>query len=351
MANNTSDEFDALLSSYDYTVPGELIATEPVHPRDSAKMLVYSHTLHSTTDDTFAHLDAYMTPGTVLVCNDTKVIPARLHGKTQSGREVEVFVTKINYGSKEGYVLSNRHSDAGDVISIASDVSIRIISKEGKESAVVLESELSWHAVLDHYGSTPIPPYLSHTRLTEQELREEYQTIFARAEGSVAAPTASLHLTNDVLDRLRARGVEIVFVTLHVNLGTFAPLSREAVEAGRLHTEYYEVPLETQKAITQACITGRPVIPVGTTALRTIESAFDRSGACVAPSGETSLFIREGYTFNVARGLITNFHVPKSSLMMLVAALVGREQLLSLYAYAIEHRYRFFSFGDGMLIL
>jgi S-adenosylmethionine:tRNA ribosyltransferase-isomerase len=345
------DSFQALLSSFDYAVPPELVAAEPVHPRDSAKLFVYDRMTEQVTHAHFSDIGAYLPRGTVLVCNDTRVIPARLQAHTPSGKEIEVFVTSFVSGGTGATILSNRNVDEGDELHIAPNCSVRILKKSGKETAAELMSNLSWHEVLDAYGHTPIPPYLQHTKLTEAELREEYQTVFAKHEGSVAAPTASLHFTEDLLERLKGQGVQIVFVTLHVNLGTFAPLSRDAVTSGTLHREYYNIPEESASILTEAKKKGAPIIPVGTTALRTIESAFNSEGECVQSSGATSIFIQEGYEFKMASGLITNFHVPQSSLMMLVAALIGREKLLELYGEAIRQKYRLFSFGDGMLIL
>ncbi len=343
-------ELEQLLSQYDYELPPELVATVPAHPRDSARMLVYNRMTETVQHEVFRSIGKHLPPGTVLVCNDTKVIPARLRARLPNGRDVEVFVTRLTGGS-DAQILSNRLVDVGDSLMFTNGAFAQVIAKEGKESRATLDGGHTWTELLSELGTTPIPPYLKHTSLTESELRDEYQTVFAKHEGSVAAPTASLHFTDELLSHLKEQGITIVFVTLHVNLGTFAPLSAEALASGLLHTEYFVVPEETQKILTEAKREGRVIIPVGTTAFRTIESAFDAEGVCHTRSGETQLFVREGYTPTMASGLITNFHVPQSSLMMLVAALVGREKLLELYKKAIAERYRFFSFGDGMLIL
>ncbi|MFM2415122.1 MAG: hypothetical protein RI911_815 [Candidatus Parcubacteria bacterium] len=343
--------FKELLQSYHYDIPPELVATTPAHPRDSARLMVYERTGGRVSHTHFHDILTYLPPRSVLVCNNTKVIPARLYGVLPRGKRVELFVTSFVSGGPSGTILSNRNCDPGDVIQIDTDVHIRILRKEGKESTVTLESVHSWNEILERYGTTPIPPYLSHTPLSEAELRTEYQTVFAEHDGSVAAPTASLHFTDTLLGQIRDAGHDIVFVTLHVNLGTFAPLTEEAVASGRLHQETFYIPQDTITVLQNAKQTNRHIIPVGTTALRTIESAFTHEGVCAHSQGVTDLFIQEGYSFKMSSGLITNFHVPESSLMMLVAALVGREKLLALYQSAIAEKYRFFSFGDGMLIL
>lgn len=344
-------ELATLLAQYDYVVPPDLIATTPAHPRDSARLLVYKRLTQSVQHEVFKNIGAHVPKGAVLVCNNTKVIPARLHAKTPGGREVEVFLTRFSEGGSTAQVLSNRHVDAGGALSFENGAFAKVLQKEGKETMLQLDPAHSWKKLLEELGATPIPPYLKHTPLSESELRDEYQTVFAKYDGSVAAPTASLHFTDELLERLKEQGVTIAFVTLHVNLGTFAPLSEESLEVGKLHREFFTVPEETQHILKQAKLDGRCIIPVGTTALRTIESAFDADGSCHNAEGETQLFIREGYAFKMTSGLITNFHVPQSSLMMLVAALVGREKLLELYEKAIAERYRFFSFGDAMLII
>lgn len=344
-------DLQKLLAQYEYTVPPELVATTPAHPRDSARLLVY-HRAHNTIEHvSFRDIGTYLPAGSVLVCNDTRVIPARLHATHENGRVVEIFITQIGADGRIAHALSSRHLDVGDAVRFASGAVAHITEKEGKECAIIIDDAHTWRALLEESGTTPIPPYLKHTTLSEEELRVEYQTVFAKYDGSVAAPTASLHFTENLLHELSTAGIQIAYVTLHVNLGTFAPLTEEALNSGKLHKETFYIPEETQQILAMARSEGRPIIPVGTTALRTIESAYTQDGVCHTPSGVTQLFIQEGYTFKMATGLITNFHVPQSSLMMLVAALVGREKLLELYEKAVAERYRLFSFGDAMLIL
>lgn len=342
------------LDQYDYVVPDALIARTPATPRDSARMLVYHMRNGALESSIFSSLPQKLPARTLLVFNDTKVIPARLHCLNSRGEQIELFITSITPHTT-ARALSNRRCAVGDVLVIAPDISVRIVRKEGKESSVELHAPTTWSDVLRQFGETPIPPYLKDTPLSEEELRQEYQTIFAQYEGSVAAPTASLHFTQALVEQLDRAQVGHVFVTLHVNLGTFAPVTREHIVSGKLHEEWYHITEQSLTQLRRAVRDGWTIIPVGTTALRAIESAAEHivSGeACQGDVvGTTRLFIRPGYIFRVASGLITNFHVPKSSLMMLVAALIGKDALLSLYAHAVREQYRFFSFGDGMLIL
>ncbi len=344
-------DFQELLAQYDYAVPPELIAATPAHPRDSARLLVYHRASGAVAHQHFRDIGKYLKAGTVLVCNDTRVIPARLHATHSNGRIVEIFITHIGADGKIARALASRHLDVGDSVRFEHGAVAHLTEKEGKECTIIIDESHTWRALLEESGTTPIPPYLKHTTLTEEELRVEYQTVFAKHDGSVAAPTASLHFTEELLQTLAEAGVQIAYVTLHVNLGTFAPLSEAALISGKLHTETFHIPAVSAEILSTARREGRPIIPVGTTALRTIESAFTADGVCQTPSGSTQLFIREGYEFKMASGLITNFHVPQSSLMMLVAALVGRDKLLELYEKAVAERYRLFSFGDAMLLL
>ncbi len=347
------------LSKYDYPIDPSQIAEAPAHPRDSARLLVADAS--GERYDTFLHLDRYLEPGTLLILNDTKVVPARLPCYLPTGGKVELLW--LNSGKAKGTfeALSPRTLSVGTTLELGG---IMLTIREKRESVYVIEHSSSparFHAAMMELGTTPIPPYLKHTTLAERKLRSEYQTIFAKREGSVAAPTASLHFTKRLLAKLKERGIKVAFVTLHVGLGTFAPLTEDQLNSGRLHEEYFVIPPVTARAILKAKKEGRKIIPVGTTALRTLESAASYLGKSDFPkkgvSGKTDLFIREGYRFAVADGLITNFHVPRSSLLMLVAALVGhlrhadgRKNILDLYQSALRHNLRFYSFGDGMLI-
>ncbi|MBP9669530.1 MAG: tRNA preQ1(34) S-adenosylmethionine ribosyltransferase-isomerase QueA [Candidatus Pacebacteria bacterium] len=338
--------FSTLLDAYDYPLPKERIGFVPREPRDSAKLLVYNPSTNETTDTTFAHLAEVLPPNALLVFNNTKVLPARIYAKKKTGGVVEVLCTTLNLPNNTCVAKANKKLAVGDVLS-TDHGTLTVVNAQGD---YVFSAAPSLATLLEKSGTTPIPPYLKHTPLPEEVLKERYQTIFAKELGSIAAPTASLHFTDALFDALRARGIETVETTLHVNLGTFAPLTEEVLESGRLHEERYEISEAAATAINAVKDAGRPVIAVGTTALRTLESAA-QDHRVQAGSATTRLFIREGFSFQIIDGLITNFHVPRSSLMMLVAALVGRERLLELYAQASARDFKFLSFGDGMLIL
>lgn len=423
---NDPSDFLSLIAQYDYQLPEELIAQEPAEPRDSAKLLVYNKETNKTDFDTFANLAKYLPEKAVLVFNQTKVLPARLLAKKPTGGTVELFYVKTIGDCIE--VMANKLLVAGSTLEVENphltspwstrgrnDKTSSSIFKEGggwvgdtPTFTVISKVDRYYHlkpsfpveqifSVLEQYGKTPIPPYIKHTPLSENELRQKYQTVFAKEKGSVAAPTASLHFTNELMEKIKAAGHDIKFVTLHVNLGTFAPLTETHVKENKLHEEWYSIDEETTAFLDKAKQAGRPIIAVGTTVVRTLESSschsrvggdfsspnvkgripdrvgddkyYSSSGAkrsrevggsqdqssrqartITKLSGATDLFIHEGYQFQFITGMITNFHVPKSSLLMLVAAFIGRKKLFELYDQAIERRFRFFSFGDGMLI-
>lgn len=358
--------FDKLLAQYDYTYPESAVALEPSEPRDSAKLLVWDAARKSREFSTFSHIGEYLPPRSVLVLNETKVIPARLEVIKSTGGRVRLLYVAPGHRKDEFNALADRPLEPGQVLTVARASgkipALHVVSREkdgyvfrlskpvnskpnkGRDRMIPLDVFLK-------YGLTPIPPYLKRTTLGEKELRDKYQTVFAKQLGSVAAPTASLHFTNALLKKLQAAGHDIAYVTLHVNLGTFAPLTAQALAEGRLHEEAYRIDYRTVAFLERAKKEGRPIIPVGTTALRTLEAASDGRGRIKWPESATRLFIRPGYKFAMADGLITNFHVPRSSLLMLVAALVGRKRLLGLYNRALERGFRIFSFGDGMLLL
>jgi len=341
--------FDDILRQFDYTLPDELIAHTPADPRDSSQLLIHHRKSGETKWDIFHNVGDYLPQNALLVLNETKVIPARLVLTRVTGGKVAVLCLGLE--GELVRVLANRKLKLGEALTIGDDA---LFSVEGQDEKYWLLRPMfplaQFHRILDTHGDMPLPPYI-HSPLSREELKRQYQTVFAKEEGSVAAPTASLHFTPELLLRLQEQGIGFARVTLHVHLGTFAPLTEEHWNSGTLHAERYHIDAESVVQLEQAKAEGRTIIPVGTTALRTLESAFDAQGKCIAPKGETALFIREGYPFKMADGLITNFHVPKSSLLMLVCAFAGREAVLDLYRQAIERRLRFFSFGDGMLLL
>ncbi len=341
---------EKLLEKYDYEFPEELIARKPASPRESARLLIYDRSFGKTKYGTFRNLPDYLPRNSVLVFNRTKVLPARLVVSKPTGGKVRVI-----YLSAEGgliKVMADRKIETGSDLSLAGKISFRVMSQAEKFYYLKPSFPISkLFGILEKYGITPIPPYIKDSPLNESELREKYQAVFAKDRGSVAAPTASLHFSKKLLEGLKKSGVRMKFVTLHVGLGTFAPLTEENIRSGKLHGEYYEISRKDAVFLNRAKDNGASIIAVGTTVARTLESASDGSAKLRKLSGSTDIFIRNGYRFGFVDGLITNFHVPKSSLMMLVSAFIGRKNLLSLYGEAIKRKFRLFSFGDGMLLL
>ena len=299
----------------------------------------------------FKEVPNFLKPGDCLVLNNTKVIPARLYGtKIETGAVVEFLLLKRLEGDVwETLVKPGKKAREGMRFTFGDgflQAEIVGIAEEGKR-LVHFEYEGIWEELLDRLGEMPLPPYITH----KLQDKNRYQTVYAKYEGSAAAPTAGLHFTNELLDDLRKMGVDVVFVTLHVGLGTFRPVKEENVLNHHMHSEYYEVSEEAANAINACKERGGRVICVGTTSCRTIESVADENGRMSAKCGNTEIFIYPGYEFKVLDGLITNFHLPESTLIMLVSALAGREHVLAAYEEAIKERYRFFSFGDAMIIL
>ncbi len=331
-----------LVSEFDYDLPEGLIAQEPLADRAGSRMLVLDRARGTFEDRMFREFPQFLRPGDCMVLNDSRVFPSRLYGRREhgSGGRVEVFLTKPASTDRltwEALVRPGRKMRTGEHVIISDDLSIEILGRgEFGERLVRLRPNGDVFEVLDRVGHTPLPPYIRRSDTVAD--RDRYQTVFARERGSVAAPTAGLHFTPEVLDACRAAGAEIAHVTLHVGLGTFQPLHDEVVERAHLHTETFAVPEETVKAMEAA----RRVIAIGTTSVRAIESQ---------PGSETDIFIYPGFQFRRTGALLTNFHLPKSSLLMLVCALAGRELTLAAYRHAVAQRYRFFSYGDCMLIL
>ncbi|MBI5794053.1 tRNA preQ1(34) S-adenosylmethionine ribosyltransferase-isomerase QueA [Candidatus Uhrbacteria bacterium] len=345
-----SSAFDEALRQYDYELSPELIANKPAHPRDSAKLVVLHRATGNVTWSTFHDIAEFLPPRSLLVLNETKVIPARLTLTRATGGHVSILRLKVERGLL--HALSPKALRVGEHLKLAGKEMFVVDGRT--EEAWLLRPLFPVHgmdALFRKHGTMPIPPYIKKTPLTEHELRREYQAVFAKKTGSIAAPTASLHFTTHLLHDLEKSGVECARITLHVHLGTFAPLTEDQWSAGALHPEEYHIGARAMQQITHAKREGRPIIAVGTTALRTLESAADSRGHIVHPEGTTQLFIREGHRFRITDGLITNFHVPQSSLLMLVSAFAGREKIFDVYREAMERKFRFFSFGDAMLII
>ena len=361
-------QLDKLLKLYDYHLPPELIAQSPAKPRDSARLLIFKKSDKKISFDVFKNIGKYIPKNAVLVFNQTKVWPARLSALKPTGGKVELLY--ISRDKNYIRVLANRKLLINSTVSFShgreksSPVSFKVVKKIGQFYYIKPSFPLAdTPKVLKLYGVTPLPPYIKNSPLTEKQRREQYQSVFAKSGLSVAAPTASLHFTKPLMAKLKKLGIDIKFVRLDVGLGTFAPLREEQIKLGKLHQEFYNIDKLTAEFLNQAKQDGRPIIAVGTTVVRTLESAasvgegFKPSptrGKKIIPLtkliGTTNLFIRDKYHFKFIDGLITNFHVPKSSLLMLTSAFVGRKKLLDLYQLAINKNFRFFSFGDGMLL-
>lgn len=342
------------LSDFDFELPEQLIATRPAVPRSAARLLVARP--DSLADRHVTDLLEVLEPGDLLVLNDTKVIPARLFGsRDREGNVSRIEVTLLSpnsAGDWQALVKPLRKVRDGEVIAFSAGLEAELVSRD--DGQAVLRFNLSgdaFDAALAEVGQMPLPPYIAAKRAADAQDKTDYQTVFAKTTGAVAAPTASLHFDAELLDALRARGVEFVHVTLHVGAGTFLPVKVEDVITHKMHAEWGQVSGEAAAAITKAKATGRRVIPVGTTALRLIESAATAPGQIAPWQGETDIFIYPGFSFQIADALMTNFHLPKSTLMMLVSALMGQERVREIYAHAIAHEYRFFSYGDSSLLL
>jgi S-adenosylmethionine:tRNA ribosyltransferase-isomerase len=354
---------DWSLTAYDYQLPEQQIAQNPVIPRDSARLLVVaSQTTHQ--HNVFRDLPNLLQPGDLLVLNNTRVISARLYGRKPGGAEVEVLLleeqqpnrwlalvkpgrrlkpgAQIQFGLEEGPKKSNVQSGlplSAEVLSTDELTGGRIIQFNLPEGQFL-------YPMLERLGQVPLPPYITESKADP----EQYQTVYGDRPGAVAAPTAGLHFTPELLTQLEAKGIAQAFITLHVGVGTFRPVEADDITRHQMHGEWVEVPLETVEKIRQTQAQGGRVFAVGTTVTRALEGAA-QSGTLQPYRGKVDLFIYPGYRWRVVEGLITNFHLPKSSLLMLVSALIGRERLLALYEEAIAHSYRFYSFGDAMLIL
>ena len=334
-----------------YDLPEELIAQDPLEDRSSSRLLVLDKKTGETQHHTFREIVNYLNPGDCLVINDTKVIPARLIGaKQETGAKIEVLLLKRKQNDVwETLVKPGRKAKPGTRISFGDGLlngEVIDVVDEGNR-LIRFEYDGIFEEILDQLGQMPLPPYITH----QLKDKDRYNTVYAAHEGSAAAPTAGLHFTPELLEEIDRKGVDIARVTLHVGLGTFRPVKVEDVENHHMHSEFYMIDEKAAEKINGAKARGGRIICVGTTSCRTIESAADENGHLKACSGWTEIFIYPGYTFKALDGLITNFHLPESTLIMLVSALAGREHVLAAYEEAVRERYRFFSFGDAMLII
>lgn len=348
--NSDSKTAGLKTSDYNFDLPKELIAQDPLTDRSASRLLLINRFSGKTEDHTFLDLERYLEPGDCLVLNDTRVIPARLLGvKEDTGAKAEVFLLKRREKDVwETLVKPGKKLKPGTKVSFGDGLLKATIEEtvEDGNRLVRFSYDGIFEEVLDQLGQMPLPPYITH----ELQDKNRYQTVYAKFDGSAAAPTAGLHFTKEFLNRLEALGIRLAYVTLHVGLGTFRPVKVDDVREHHMHSEIYQVTKEAADTINAAKADGKRVICVGTTSLRTIESVADENGHMRPDSGETDIFIYPGYRFKVTDCLLTNFHLPQSTLLMLVSALAGREHILNAYEHAIRERYRFFSFGDACFI-
>ena len=333
-----------------YELPQELIAQDPLEDRSSSRLLVLGKQDGSIRHDVFRNITQYLNAGDCLVINNTKVIPARLFGEREgTGATIEILLLKRKENDIwETLVKPGKKAKPGTRIIFGDGLltgEVVDVVEDGNR-LIQFSYEGIFEEILDQLGQMPLPPYITHTL----QDKNRYQTVYAKYDGSAAAPTAGLHFTPELLDEIRAMGVKIAEVTLHVGLGTFRPVKVENVQDHHMHSEFYEVTEEAARLINETKQAGGRVIAVGTTSCRTLESAAAEDGSLSAKSGWTDIFIYPGYTFKVIDALITNFHLPESTLVMLVSALAGRDHIMNAYANAVRERYRFFSFGDAMFI-
>jgi S-adenosylmethionine:tRNA ribosyltransferase-isomerase len=336
------------LDQFDFDLPPELIAQHPPERRGQSRLLHLDSAGGSLRDLVFRDLPKLVAPGDVLVFNDTRVIKARLFGEKRTGGKVEVLVERVIDSRRALALLRASHSpQPGTDITLAGVAVVRVIERQGEFFLLEFGGDSTVHELLERFGSVPLPPYITRSPSAEDEAG--YQTVYADAPGAVAAPTAGLHFDQDMLTRLRDQGVHLAFLTLHVGAGTFQPVRVRDIEEHRMHSEWYRLPEAAVDAIARARSRGRRVTAVGTTTLRALESA-SRTGTLRAGSGETEIFIHPGFRFQMVDRLITNFHLPRSTLLMLVCAFAGMENTLSAYRHAVAQGYRFFSYGDAMVV-
>lgn len=337
-----------LKSTYFYDLPEELIAQTPIEPRDASRLLVYNRKTDKIEDKIFRDITDYLHKGDVLVVNNTRVLPARLFGYKDTGARIEILLHKrIDLKNWEVIARPFKRLNVGTKVTFSQDLSATVTEKGDYGSCKI---KFDFDGVFEHrlseVGQVPLPPYI-HEKLKN---KERYQTVYAKIEGSSAAPTAGLHFTKELLAKIKDMGVEIIEVLLHVGLGTFRPVKEENILNHQMHSEYIEMSKENADILNKAKRDGRRIIAVGTTSVRVLESCVDEEGKIIAQKKDTSIFIYPSYNFKVVDALITNFHLPESTLIMLVSAFAGYDNTMKIYHHAVENRYRFFSFGDAMFI-
>ena len=337
-------------SDFYYDLPPELIAQTPIYPRDASRLLYYNRATDEQKDLHFYDIENILQKGDVLVVNNTRVINARIYAYNDSGRKFEVLLLKrIDLTHWEALLRPAKKAKIGTILTVNNELKLQINAIHSEDGVREIEFiyEGVFEDILDRVGEVPLPPYITE-KLND---KERYQTVYNKVSGSSAAPTAGLHFTEELLAKLREKGVTVCEVLLHVGLGTFRPVKEENVLDHKMHSEYFEISDETAEIINKAKADGRRVIAVGTTSVRVLESAATKKGHLEGKKGDTDIFIYPGYEFKIIDGLITNFHLPESTLIMLVSAFLTREKTLELYKHAVEEKYRFFSFGDACLFL
>lgn len=334
---------------FNYELPQELIAQHPAERRGDSRLLQLDRQSGAIQHRGFADLAALLEPGDTLVFNDTRVIPARLYGEKETGGKVEILLERMTGGTRGmAQIRASKSPSAGSLIKLDEGFMLRVLDKVDDMYLVESDGEISLAMILQAVGHVPLPPYIE--RGDEDADRERYQTVYARREGAVAAPTAGLHFDQAMLDALDDKGVNSAFVTLHVGAGTFQPVRVDNLDEHRMHAEYTEVSADTCNLLRETKVRGNRVIAVGTTSVRCIETASPMPGWIEPYYGDTDLFILPGYRFRYVDAMLTNFHLPESTLLMLVSAFAGREHTLAAYAEAVQEKYRFFSYGDAMFI-
>lgn len=336
---------------FDYDLPKSLIAQTPLEERDQSRMLILDSKTGEYQDDYFYNVIDQLNPGDALVMNDSRVMPARIYGvKPETGGHVEVLLLNNTHGDEwETLVKPARRAKVGTKISFGDGALKATVTKELEHGGRLIEFEYDgiFMEILDKLGEMPLPPYIKE----KLENPEMYQTVYSREVGSVAAPTAGLHFTKELLHKIEEKGVKLVYLTLHVGLGTFRPVSEKNIEDHKMHSEFYRLTEEAAATLNEVRKNGGRIVATGTTSIRTLETIGTKyDGEIKADSGWTDIFIKPGYEWKVVQAFITNFHLPKSTLVMLVASFTGRENILNAYKHAVEEKYRFFSFGDAMFI-
>jgi len=342
------------IEDYHYHLPEQLIAQHPLQERDHSRLLVMDRATGALSHQVFHELEAFLKPSDVLVVNNTQVIPGRIVGKKESGGRIEALI--LNYASANGnqfdcMLKSSKRTRVGARLSFPQGVTAQVMKRDDTIYRLSFSCEGDFRSLLNRIGQTPLPPYIKRNGVTStQDDRLTYQTVYASQKGAIAAPTAGFHFTEGLMHRLRDKGVTLAPITLHVGYGTFLPVRVTDIREHRMHSEWFSISKETAETISRARHAGRRVVAVGTTSVRTLEFAADEDGNVKPMTGPCDLFIYPGYRFRVVDAMITNFHLPKSTLLMLVSAFAGRSNILAAYQAAIQEKYRFYSYGDGMFL-